>query len=63
MYKKFWLANLKVRPLVRPRCKWEDIRMDLKRNTVGRCGPDASGSGQGPVADCCEHGNDKSSDY
>jgi hypothetical protein len=28
---------------------------------VGRCGLDSSGSGQGPVAGCCEHGNDLSS--
>jgi hypothetical protein len=25
---------------------------------VGRCGLHASGSGQGPVAGCCEHGNE-----
>jgi hypothetical protein len=25
---------------------------------VGRCGLDASGSRQGPVAGCCEHGNE-----
>jgi hypothetical protein len=25
---------------------------------VGRCGLDASGSGQGPLADCCEHSNE-----
>jgi hypothetical protein len=24
----------------------------------GRCGLDVSGSGYGPVADCCEHGNE-----
>jgi hypothetical protein len=24
---------------------------------VGSCGLDSSGSGQGPVADSCEHGN------
>jgi hypothetical protein len=27
---------------------------------VGRCELDASGSGQGPVAGCCEHGNEPS---
>jgi len=27
---------------------------------VGRCGLDASGSGYGPVADSCEHGNELS---
>jgi hypothetical protein len=25
---------------------------------VGRCGLDSSGSGQGPVAGCCENGNE-----
>jgi hypothetical protein len=27
---------------------------------LGRGGLDASGSGWGPVADCCEHGNEPS---
>jgi hypothetical protein len=27
---------------------------------VGKCGLDSSGSGQEPVAGCCEHGNDPS---
>jgi hypothetical protein len=25
---------------------------------VGKCGLDASGSGNGPMAGCCEHGNE-----
>jgi hypothetical protein len=25
---------------------------------VGRCGLDSSGSGQGPMAGCCEHDNE-----
>jgi hypothetical protein len=25
---------------------------------VGRCGLDSFGSGQGPIAGCCEHGNE-----
>jgi len=29
-----------------------------QRNRVGCCGLDSSGPGQGPVADCCEHGNE-----
>jgi hypothetical protein len=33
------------RPLGRPRHRWEDIRMDLRKNRVGRCGLDPSGSG------------------
>jgi hypothetical protein len=28
-------------------------------NRVGRCGLDSSGSGQGPVASSCEHGNER----
>jgi hypothetical protein len=47
------------RPLGRPRCRGDDIiRMDLWGNRVGRCELDSSGSGQGPVAGCCEHGNE-----
>jgi hypothetical protein len=47
------------RPLGRQRRGREDnIRMDLKENSVGRCGMNASGSGWGPVAGCCEHGNE-----
>jgi hypothetical protein len=38
------------RPLGRQRHRWEDeIRMDL-----GGCGLDSTGSGQEPVAGCCE---------
>jgi len=45
------------RSLGRPRRRWEDnIRMKLKETGVGRCEMDSSGSGQGPVADSCEHG-------
>jgi hypothetical protein len=34
------------RPLGRPRRRWEDgIRMDLKRDWLGRCGLDSTGSG------------------
>jgi len=34
------------RPCPRPKRRWENnIRMDLKRNWVGRCGLDASSSG------------------
>jgi hypothetical protein len=32
--------------------------MDLKRNRIGRCGVDTSGSGEVPVTSCCEHGNE-----
>jgi hypothetical protein len=27
---------------------------------VGKCGVDSSGTGQGPIAGCCEHGNEPS---
>jgi hypothetical protein len=29
----------------------------IHKNNVGRSGKDSSGSGWGPVAGCCEHGN------
>jgi hypothetical protein len=44
------------RPLGRPRHRWEDnIKMDL-RDSWGKL--DLPGSGQGPVAGFCEHGNE-----
>jgi hypothetical protein len=44
------------RPLRRSRRWWEDrVRMDL-----GGCGLDSTGSGQGPVAGCCECGDELS---
>jgi hypothetical protein len=50
------------RPLDRRRCRWEDgIRMDLREIGWGReRGMDSPGSGQGPVAGCCEHGDEPS---
>jgi hypothetical protein len=43
------------RPLGRPRRRWEDgIRMDLGVICWPGCGLDSTGSGQGPVAGCCE---------
>jgi hypothetical protein len=33
------------RPCRRPRCKMDNIRMNLRKKRVGRCGLDASGSG------------------
>jgi hypothetical protein len=48
------------RPLGRPRRRWEDgIRMALRETGLG-CGLDSTGSGQGPVAGCCECGNEPS---
>jgi hypothetical protein len=46
------------RPLRRFRRRCEDnITVDF-RETVRKCGIDASGSGWGPVAGSCEHGNE-----
>jgi hypothetical protein len=46
------------RPLGRPRRRWEDgIRMDW----LGGCGLDSTVSGPGPVAGCCECGDEPSS--
>jgi hypothetical protein len=54
---KVWVGKSEgKRPLVRPRLRWEDgIRMD-----IGGCGLDSTGSGQGPVAGCCECGDEPS---
>jgi hypothetical protein len=39
--------------------RWEDgIRMDLRKIGLERCGVDSTGSGQGPVAGCCESGDE-----
>jgi hypothetical protein len=49
------------RPLGRPRRRWEDgIRMNLREIGLGVCGLDSTGSGQGPVAGCCECGDEPS---
>jgi hypothetical protein len=49
------------RPLGRPRRRWEDgIRMDLREIGLGGCGFDSTVSGQGPVAGCCECGDEPS---
>jgi len=34
--------------------------MDVRETGLRRCGLDASGPGQGPVADCFEQGNEPS---
>jgi hypothetical protein len=48
------------RPFERPKRRWEDvIRMDLREIGWG-CGVDSTGSGQGPVAGCCECGDESS---
>jgi hypothetical protein len=49
------------RPLGRPRRRWEDkVRMDVRETGFGGCGLDSTGSGQGPVAGCCECGDEPS---
>jgi hypothetical protein len=49
------------RPLGRPRRRWEDgIRMDLREIGLGVCGLDSTVSRQGPVAGCCECGDESS---
>jgi hypothetical protein len=49
------------RPLGRPRRRWEDgIRMNIREIGLGGCGLDSTGSGQGPVASCCECGDEPS---
>jgi hypothetical protein len=49
------------RPLGRPRRRWENgIRMDLREIGLGVCGLDSTGSGQGPLAGCCECGDEPS---
>jgi hypothetical protein len=46
-------------PLGIPRRRWEDgIKMDLREIGLGRGGLDFTGSGQGPVAGCCECGDE-----
>jgi hypothetical protein len=53
------------RPLGRPRHRWEDgIRMDLREIGLGGGGRlDSTVSGQGPVAGCCECGDEPSGSY
>jgi hypothetical protein len=49
------------RPLGRPRRRWKDgIRIDLTVRETGLwgCGLDSTVSGQGPVAGCCECGDE-----
>jgi hypothetical protein len=46
------------RPLGRRSCRWEDgIRMDLRKICWG-FRVDPLGSGQGPVAGCCDNGDE-----
>jgi hypothetical protein len=61
MHTIFWSENLKERNHL------EDLEVDDKEiaecilgNRLRSCGVDACGSGQVPVAGCCEHGNEHS---
>jgi hypothetical protein len=45
----------------RPRRRWEDgVKIDLREIGLGGGGLDSTGSGQGPVAGCCECGDEPS---
>jgi hypothetical protein len=62
---RFWWESLKERDHWEdqggPRRRWEDgIRMDLREIGLGGCGFDSTVSGQGPVAGCCECGDEPS---
>jgi hypothetical protein len=49
------------RPLGRPRCRWEDnIKTDFRKIRINGSELDSAGSGYGPVAGFCEHGNEPS---
>jgi hypothetical protein len=49
------------RPLGKPRRRWEDgIGMDLREIGLEGCGLYSTVSGQGPVAGCCECGDEPS---
>jgi hypothetical protein len=48
-------------PLGRPRRRWEDgIKSGSWGDWLGGCGLDSTGSEQGPVAGCCECGDESS---
>jgi hypothetical protein len=53
------------RTLGSPRRRWEDgVRMDLRAIGLGGgCELDSTVSGQGPVAGCCECGDEPSRSY
>jgi hypothetical protein len=48
------------RPLGRPRRRWKMESEWILRRLAGGCGLDSTGSGQGPVAGCCECGDEPS---
>jgi hypothetical protein len=59
-YKIQFIKHDGKRPLGRSRRRWENnIKIDNGKSGLG-CGLDSSGSRQGPVACCCEHGNELS---
>jgi hypothetical protein len=49
------------RPLRRHKRRWEDnIKIDLRETGLVYVELDGCGSGEGPVAGCCVHGNEAS---
>jgi len=61
MYTKFWSENLKGRDHSKDQgIDGMIILQCVLGNGVWRCGLDSSGSGQGPVTDSCEHGDEPS---
>jgi hypothetical protein len=58
MHIGYWWESQKERALGRPRHRsMDNIKMDLKRDRMGRYGLDLSGSRYGPAVGSCEHGN------
>jgi hypothetical protein len=48
------------RPLGRPRCRWEDGLETFLGRLAWGCGFESTGSGYGPIAGCCECGDEPS---
>jgi hypothetical protein len=57
IYTKFWSENLKGRGHTEYRGVYGRTTLDIR---LGGYGLDSSGSGKGPVAGSCEHGNESS---
>jgi hypothetical protein len=46
MYVGFWFESRKERDhKEKPRYRWENIKIDLRKNRIGWCGLESSGSG------------------
>jgi hypothetical protein len=46
------------RPLGRPRCRWDDIKVCLNSSRIGECRLHSSDLGQGCAVGFCEQGNE-----